>query len=208
MGFLSCMIFAFILFSSFLAAAAILFSSFLASAAAVFSTAGAAFSTAAGAVFSTAALTGAAVGATIGSIIPGAGTLFFVNEEGYAITCKHIIEALSASENMLKIYNDFKSERDKLPKDGKFNTKLKGLELKYKYNQDSTVQMKSTFVECVDSISGYSGILHPKYDLAILKFNDYKSLLYKDYAVFQKDTNEINKIGWSVDGGLRSERNV
>lgn len=126
-------------------------------------------------------------------IIPGAGTLFFVNEEGYAITCKHIVEALIASENILKNYNAFKSEREKLTKDGRFNANLKGLELKYKYNQDSTIQMKSTFVECVDSISGYSWILHPKYDLAILKFNDYKSLLYKDYAIFQKDTNQIKQ---------------
>ena len=40
-------------------------------------------------------------------IIPGAATLFFVNEEGYAITCKHVIEVLSSSENILKNYTEF-----------------------------------------------------------------------------------------------------
>ena len=42
-------------------------------------------------------------------IIPGTATLFFVNEEGYAITCKHVIELLVASENLTKNYKNFKS---------------------------------------------------------------------------------------------------
>lgn len=126
-------------------------------------------------------------------IIPGAGTLFFVNQEGYAVTCKHVIEVLIASENMQKTLTEFKSERDKLPKDGKFNGYLKGLELKYKYNPETTIQMKSTFVDCVDSVSGYSWILHPKYDLAIVKFDNYRALHYRDYAIFRKDPTQIKQ---------------
>ena len=62
-------------------------------------------------------------------IIPGAATIFFVNEEGYAITCKHVIELLVASETLAKNYINFKNERDKLPKDGKYKKSLKGLEI-------------------------------------------------------------------------------
>jgi S1-C subfamily serine protease len=126
-------------------------------------------------------------------IIPGAGTLFFVNGEGYAITCKHVIEMLAASDNMVKNYHDFKTERDKLVKDGKFKMNLKGLELKYKLNPETVIQIKNTFVDCVDSMSGFTWHLHPKYDLAILKFNDYKFLRYKDHAIFKKDTSRIKQ---------------
>lgn len=126
-------------------------------------------------------------------IIPGAATLFFVNDEGYAVTCKHVVEVLNASENMHKTFINFKSERNQLPKDENFNANLKALELKYNYNPETTVQMKNNFVDCVDSNAGYSWHLHPKYDLAIVKFDNYRALRYKDYAIFQKDATQIKQ---------------
>jgi Trypsin-like peptidase domain len=126
-------------------------------------------------------------------ILPGAATLFFVNEEGYAITCKHVVDLLIGSDDRYKTYKKFKEERDKLPKDGKFKSNLRGLEMKYKYNPETEVQIKSTFVDCVDSMTGFTWQMHPKYDLAILKLNDFKQRLYKDYAVFKKDSSQIKQ---------------
>ena len=126
-------------------------------------------------------------------IIPGASTLFFVNEEGYAITCKHVIELLAASENLTKNYHLFKGERDRLPRDGKFKQNLKGLEIKYKFNPETQIQVKNSFIDCVSPMSGFTSHVHPKFDLAILKFNDFKELHYKDYAVFKKDAAQIKQ---------------
>ncbi len=126
-------------------------------------------------------------------IIPGAATLFFVNEEGYAITCKHLIGLLMAAENQNNNYAAFKSERDRLTKDGKYKQALKGLELKYKYIPATQIQIKNTFVDCVDSMSGFTWHVHPKLDLAILKFNDFNKLLYKEYAIFKKDSTQIKQ---------------
>jgi hypothetical protein len=126
-------------------------------------------------------------------IMPGAGTLFFVNEEGYAITCKHVAELLINSDKLNKQYSNFKTERDKLPSGGQFKQRLKGLELKYKYNNESIIQVKNTFVDCVDSMSSFTSHLHPKYDLAILKFNEYKNLRYNQHAIFLKDPSAIKQ---------------
>ena len=124
-------------------------------------------------------------------IIPGAATLFFVNDEGYAVTCKHVIELLAASDNLNTNYANFKQERDRLPKDHNLKKHLKGLELKYKFNGETVVQIKNTFLDCVDSMSGFTWHLHPEYDLAILKFNGFNKLMYNDYAVFKKSQAQI-----------------
>lgn len=124
-------------------------------------------------------------------IIPGAASLFFVNNKGYAITCKHVIELLIQSEAINKNYSSFKAERDNLPRDGKFKRNLKGLMIKYKIDNNTTVHLKNTFVDCVDKMTGFTWHLHPKYDLAILKFNGFGNLICNEFAVFKKNMDDV-----------------
>jgi len=124
-------------------------------------------------------------------IIPGAATLFFVNDQGYAITCKHVVKLLADAEKINKNYHAFKAERDKLPQDGSFKKKLKGLRLKYNIADKSTIQLKYTFVNCVDKMSGMTWHLHPDHDLAIIKFNDFNTLYCKEFPIFKKDSKDI-----------------
>jgi hypothetical protein len=141
-------------------------------------------------------------------IIPGSSTLFFVNEDGYAITCKHVIDLLAAAENVNKNYSGFKTERDKLPRDGKFKTNLKGLEIKYGLKEDSAIQIKNMFLNCVDSMSGFTWHLHPDYDLAILKFNDFNKIAYNDHAFPEFNNFRFNEttddIEWTKEGIINS----
>ena len=127
------------------------------------------------------------------NIIPGAATLFFVNDEGYAITCKHVIELLVQADQLNKNYDTFKAERLKIPNDGKYKNALKGLEIKYKYQANTLIQLKNSFVDCIDKMSGFTWHLHPDYDIAILKFNDFSKLMCNDFAVFKKDTSTIQQ---------------
>ncbi len=128
-----------------------------------------------------------------GPVIPGSATLFFVNEEGYAITCKHVVEMLAASENINEQYRNFSRERAKIPNDNKAKAAIKGLELKYKYQPFSTAQLKVNFLDCVDTMSGFTWHSHPTLDLALIKFNGFNKLYYQNYATFMSDSTKIKQ---------------
>lgn len=126
-------------------------------------------------------------------LIPAAGTLFFVNEDGCAITCKHIIEIIMDGDNKNKKFQQFKEERNKIAHDGKYKKNLAGLELKYHYDESSVIQMKTTFLDCIDQMSSFTCDVHPIYDLGIIRFSGYTKTLYNGYAKFLKDGGSIKQ---------------
>ena len=70
---------------------------------------------------------------------------------------------------------------------------MKGLELKYKYHAHTTSQLKVNFLDCVDTMTGFTVHMHPTLDLAILRFNGFNRLQYNGHAVFMKDTTQIKQ---------------
>ena len=128
-----------------------------------------------------------------GMISPGTATFFFVNDHGVAITCKHIADLILAAENINQGFSKFKAEKDQLSKDAKFARNIKGLELKYKYSNETTVQIKNNFLNCFDKINQIVCHIHPTLDLAILEFKGFDRIHYNSYASFVKDNNKIKQ---------------
>lgn len=126
--------------------------------------------------------------------IPGAATLFFVNELGCAITCKHVAVLIAQVDQVNNNFQKFKNERDALTgSGGKYKKKLRELEQKYKYTDGITIQIKNTFMNCVDKMTGFEVYLHPTDDVAIIKFQGFEKLPYKGYATFLKDASYIKQ---------------
>ena len=126
-------------------------------------------------------------------VIPSSSTLFFVNDLGYAVTCKHVVELLISSENVNQQFTQYKGERARLANDGKHKQHLRGLELKYNYNHDSFVEIRNNFLDCIDTMSGFTCHVHPIYDLAIVKFNDFNRIMYTGHARFLRDGTSIKQ---------------
>lgn len=127
-------------------------------------------------------------------VVPGAATLFFVNELGHAVTCKHVAVLIAQADQVNNNFQQFKNERDALTgSGGKYKKKLKELEQKYKYTDGITVQIKNTFMNCVDEMAGFEVRLHPTDDVAIIKFQGFENLPYKGYATFLKDSSAIKQ---------------
>lgn len=126
-------------------------------------------------------------------VIPSTATVFFVNELGVAITCKHVAQIIMKAEAVNNQYSKFKTEKLSLPSSNKYKRKLRELEKKYHYRKNITIQIKSLFVGCVDKIGSSDIMLHPIYDLAIIRFKGYTKLDYTNHAVFLKDEERIQQ---------------
>lgn len=128
-----------------------------------------------------------------GLVLPGSSTFFFVNDNGVAVTCRHVAEMISNADNVNAHFANFKAEVARLEKDNKYGRNIKGLELKYKFNKETTVQLKHNFLNSFDRIQEINCHLHPTLDLAIMEFKGFEKKFYNGHAVFIKDSSRIKQ---------------
>ncbi|MCF0057793.1 serine protease [Dyadobacter sp. CY356] len=126
-------------------------------------------------------------------IIPGTGTLFFINEDGFAITCRHIARQILYANQIYENYLKFKGELRRFERDPGFETQKQFLEGKYKINSETPIRILSNFINCVNAYKSLTIHLHPTQDLAVIQFRDYETKFYQGYATFLKDTRDVKQ---------------
>lgn len=123
---------------------------------------------------------------------PWASTMFFVNESGVAVTCKHVSNNISETEPLNKRYSD--SIRGEIIAAKNKRHILQQIEKKYGLKPHETIiQAKNTFIGSIDTFTTADVIPHPTLDLAIIKFNGFNQLGYTSYAKFLRNSNEIKQ---------------
>src|SRR5450432_548353 len=125
---------------------------------------------------------------------PWTGTFFFVNDQGIAVTCRHIANNIINTESINQRFGLIKKEKDSFGSkiDGKYKKQIAALEAKYGLvKQETIIQIKNTIMDSFDSITTIDCITHPTLDLAILKFKGFSKKLYASHAVFVKDSTDI-----------------
>jgi ribosomal protein S16 len=131
-------------------------------------------------------------------ILPVSSTLFFVNEEGWAVTTKGTAKMVIDASGIEKKYAEFKEKKNQLmeqsqSKEPDFEQEIKLLEEEYKYTEHAIAQLKVRFIDCVDGLSGFQCRLHPNADLAILRLDGFNKLKYSGYATFAADGQETRQ---------------
>ncbi|MDD3401096.1 MAG: serine protease [Eubacteriales bacterium] len=129
------------------------------------------------------------------AILKDCGTLFFVNDSGAAITAKHVAGSFPLADQLDKKYKEYLTERNNLKHDATFQFEEKLLAKRFGFQKDAITQICNSFVNCVQGEQGLTIKVHPKYDLALIQFNDPQKYLYGGHAVFCK---EAPKVGTSV----------
>lgn len=127
------------------------------------------------------------------SVVPGAATLFFVNCHGWALTCAHVAKQLSAADQLLTNFGQFKAELAAISTDKKIRQARRALERKYGYTSDTPVEMLSNFVNCVEGPLEIEGRTHPSLDVALLHFKNFTRLLCTTFPVFPRAGSSLKQ---------------
>src|ERR1700690_1797576 len=83
-------------------------------------------------------------------IYPGAVSLFFVNDQGWALTCKHVANVLIAGGQLGKRKSDFNNDLAAMRGKKKEKLLLRELEQKYEYSRKAVSEIKNRFVNCIE----------------------------------------------------------
>ncbi len=136
------------------------------------------------------------------AILPDIGTLFFVNDNGYAITSKRTANIVAATEATEKQYRTFLENRNRLLHDEGYRFQEKRLENEFKYSRDSIIQLRFAFMGCAEGQVRVECISHPKYDLALLHFTSDHPYLYRTHVTFAKEAPKqgqtVCRLGFAV----------
>lgn len=128
-----------------------------------------------------------------GQITAGTGTMFFVNENGVAVTCKHIAQLIIQAEQINQTYLQYKAERQQLLNRNASQADLMALEKKYNYTSTSLIQVRFNFFKAFDNVTTMQIHLHPTLDLAIIEFKGFTEKRYQSYAQFVGDANLVKQ---------------
>ena len=123
------------------------------------------------------------------TVVPGTATLFFVNENGYALTCRHVAGDIIRAGKVNKNYSEFRNELSILKRDGKSNAEKQFAERRHGLSPGHAAQLKVSF-DGVKGLRSFTTIISEKYDIALIRF-DCDPAICTEYAVFLKDSSLI-----------------
>ncbi|WP_266368255.1 trypsin-like peptidase domain-containing protein [Tellurirhabdus rosea] len=126
-------------------------------------------------------------------IIPACSTMFFVNEQGCAVTCRHVAESLQNADAIYQNFLGFQGERKLHQRDRNYLQKLAQLEQKYGLKPETVIRIRHQFMQAVEQPAQVVFHFHPTQDLAVIRFLGYRKTLYSSYAVFLRDSSKIKQ---------------
>ena len=135
------------------------------------------------------------IGRNYGSTLiqPGAATLFFINADGWSLTCRHVAQQIILADKLLKKRNEFDNELQARSGEIKKKRILRELEQKYGFNKKTPYELYNSFINCVEGLLNFELKLHNNLDIALIKFNNFTRLLCDSFPVFTTNGSQLKQ---------------
>lgn len=131
-------------------------------------------------------------------VIPKTATMFFVNNEGVAVTSRHVAEEIMRAAKMNARYESFRKERAAIPPECNTRIEINRMERRYDYTKGGTrIQLRYHFPGCYEKIAKLGIEMHTFYDLALIRLTGKGNALYKGFSLFP-DSKTKPRIGMSL----------
>jgi hypothetical protein len=121
-------------------------------------------------------------------VIPGAASLFFVNADGWALTCKHVAALIVNGDKIAKRKSDFEADFASMRGKKKDKQILKDLEKKYALSRNELFEIRNSFINCIEGPLSFQIVAHPDFDVALIHFTNYTKLHPHSFPVFPRKT--------------------
>jgi hypothetical protein len=124
---------------------------------------------------------------------PGAATLFLVNADGWALTCAHVAREVAAVRELPDRLRPFREAlsgpRQKLSQ----HKHEREVARRFKITADSVIDLKCSFIGCVDTMTGFELRVHSSLDIALIHFQGFKQLLCDSFPIFPRNAGELKQ---------------
>jgi Trypsin-like peptidase domain len=123
----------------------------------------------------------------------GTATLFFINSDGWALTCRHVAEQLLAGDQLLSKREAFLKELDTRHGQKKEKQLVRELEQKYGYSKNVTFELYNTFINCVEGPLNVEIRSHSNLDLALIHFREFIGLGCNSFPTFAANGSDLKQ---------------
>ena len=123
-------------------------------------------------------------------IRPGLATLFFVNADGWALTCRHVLNEIVAEQPIANRRAAF--ENDLATVKGKVSHGLrKKIEVKHGLNSSQAFEHKVEFGFATSGQVTFSWQLHPTCDVALIRFHNFTDAWCGTFPTFASNGTDL-----------------
>jgi hypothetical protein len=124
-------------------------------------------------------------------IQPSAATLFFVNSDGWALTCRHVAQLILGSDELAARRKAFIDDLNSMRGKQKENRLRHDLARKYNFSKSTAFEIYNIFMNCIEGDLNAELKGHPDFDVALIHFHNYKKLLCDSFPVFASNGSEL-----------------